>query len=115
MTYLSNNLKLDKWKRSLIFSLISSVIIFVTYINPPSDPRSAVAMFVYNFEFFFPMLGISFLAGLIALLYLIRFANDLKGHEIKYKKARVIITLVLLLPMLIHLIPLLVLILIPAD
>ncbi|MGM0579667.1 MAG: hypothetical protein ACQETL_03245 [Bacteroidota bacterium] len=115
MTYLSNNLKLYKWKKSLIFSLISSVIIFVTYINPPSEPKSAGGMFAYNFSFFFPMLVISFVAGLIAVLYLIRFVNDSKVHEIKYKKVRVIITLILLLPMLIHLIPLLVLILMPVD
>lgn len=113
MTYLSSSLKLDKWKRSLMFSSLSTIFIAITYKNPPLDPKSAGSMFEYNFSFFFPMLGISFFLGLIAIVNLIRFVRDLKDHEIKYKNSRIITTLVYLIPMLVHLIPLLILILMP--
>jgi len=83
-------------------------LISVTYLNPPKD-NSAGTMFSYNFEFFFPMLAISSLMGLMAVIYLFRFLNDLKNYEIKYKKLRIIATLLLLLPMFVHLIPLLIL------
>jgi len=115
MTYLSSSFKLDKWKWFLIFSALSTIFISITYINPPSDPKSAGSMFAYNFSFFFPIFGISFWFGLIAIVYLIRFVRDLKDHEIKYKKSRIITTIVLLIPMLVHLIPLLILLLIPVD
>ena len=83
--------------------------------NPPSDPGYAGDMFAYNFGFFFPMLGFSSIVGMIAIIYLIRFIRDLEDYEIKHKKLRIFIVSVLLFPMLIHLIPLLVLILMPVD
>jgi|TARA_R100000027_G_C2189386_1_gene76409 hypothetical protein len=115
MTYISIRLKLAKWKRAFIFSLISTVIIALNYINPPSDPRSAGAMFAYNFSFFLPMLGISLIAGFIAVVYLIQFVRDLKHYEIRHKSSRIITILVLLLPLITHLVHLLILIMMPLD
>lgn len=115
MTYLSNRIKIDKWKRSLVFSMISAVVIAVTYLRPPSDTNYAGAIFSYNIGFFFPMLAVSSIFGLIALIYLIRFVKDLKEYEIRYKRLRILSTSLLLLPLLIHLIPLLFFLLVPIN
>ena len=115
MTYLSNRLKIDRWKRSFISSVISAVVIAAIYQRPPSDPDYAGAMFSYNIAFFFPMVAVSSIFGLIAIVYLIRFLKDLKDYEIRYKRLRIISTFILLLPLLIHLIPLLFLFLVPIN
>ena len=64
---------MDEWNRSLVFSMISAVVIAVIYLRPPSDTDYAGAIFSYNIGFFFPMVAVSSIFGLIAIIYLIQF------------------------------------------
>ena len=110
MTYLSNRVKADRWKKSIIFSFISAAVIFFTYLRPPADPNYAGAMFEYNIGFFFPMLLLSAVLGLIAVINLFLFVRGLKDYEIRFKKLRIILTTVFLLPILLHVLILLLMI-----
>lgn len=102
MTYLSKRLKIGVWKKSFVLSLLSASTIGWTYLVSPNEQDSAGAVFSYNLSFFFPMLIVSSLLGIAAILYLIRFGRNLKDYEIKYRKQKVLATLLFLIPFLFH-------------
>ena len=103
MTYLSKRLKIGEWKKSLVLSFLSAFIIGLTYFVPPSVPRGAGAIFVYNLSFFLPMLFLSTILGIAATVYLIRFASNLKDYDVKYRKQRILATSLSLIPLTFHL------------
>lgn len=103
MTYLSNHIQEEKWKRSLIFSLLSAIIIGLTYFVSPEE-QDAGPVFAFNLAVFFPMLLTSTVLGIISMICLIRFTSNLADYEVKYLKQKVMATTVFLLPLIIHLI-----------
>ena len=103
MTYLSKRLKIGEWKKSFVLSILSAFIIGLTYFVPPSAPRSAGAMFVYNLSFILPMLFLSTILGIAATVYLIRFARNLKDYDVKYRKQRFLASSLFLMPLTFHL------------
>lgn len=102
MTYLSNHIQEEKWKRSLIFSLLSAIIIGLTYFVSPTE-QDAGPVFVFNLTVFLPMLLTATVLGIISLVYLIRFISNGADYEIKYVKQKVMATSLFLLPLIIHL------------
>ncbi len=105
MTYLALRNKIVEWKKALIWAVLSAIMILLTYSNPPKNVHSAGYMAHYNFSFFLPMLGLSMVFGLISTIALQKFTNDWKSYDISYKVWRIFTVTVFLLPLLIHLIP----------
>lgn len=102
MTYLSNRIKGGEWKRSLIFSVLSAIIIGATYFVSPTE-QDAGPVFAFNLTVFFPMLLTSTVLGIVSMVYLIRFTSNLADYEVRYVKQKVMATAVFLLPLIIHL------------
>ena len=102
MTYLSKRLKVGEWKKSFVLSFLSTSIIGLTYLVSPREPNYAGAMFSYNLSFFLPMLFLSTILGIAAIVYLIRFSRYLKEYEVKYRKQRILATILFLIPFLFH-------------
>ena len=94
--------QIDKYFRiSVISGLISTLLIVLTYIKQPEDPNYAGSVFAYNFTFFFPILFLAFISGLICLIYLIKHRKSRKRQSIKTEK-KWIIPLILLTPVGLH-------------
>jgi|GEM_PF-3654094 len=95
--------QIDKYFRiSIISGLISTVLIILTYIKRPEDPHFAGSVFAYNFSFFFPMLFLAFISGLISLIYLIKHRKWRKRQLDKTGKLKWLIPLILLIPVGLH-------------
>ena len=95
--------QIDKYLRiSLISGLISTFLIILTYIKQPKDPHFAGSVFAYNFSFFFPILFLAFISGLICLIYLIKHRKWRKRQLDKTGKLKWLIPLVLLIPVGLH-------------
>lgn len=107
MTYLSKRLKVGEWKKSFVLSFLSTFTIGLTYLVSPNEPIYAGAMFSYNLSFYLPVLFLSTILGIAAILYLIKFVTYLKEYEVKYRKIRILTTSLFLIPVSLHLISLL--------
>lgn len=94
--------QIDKLYRiSVISGLISTLLIVLIYIKQPEDPNYAGSVFAYNFTFFFPMLFLAFISGLICLIYLIKHRKSRKRQSNKTGKEW-IIPLLLMTPVGLH-------------
>jgi len=115
MTYLASRNKIDECKAALIWAVLSAIMIFLTYLNPPKDVHSAGYMAHYNFSFFFPMLGLSMVFGIISTIALLKFTNDLKSYDLSHKLWIILTVTVFLLPLLVHLISFVIILLISVQ
>ena len=88
---------------SIIFGILSFLLILITYFNPPENPHYAPHMFAYNFSFYFPMLSGSFIFGILSFIYLIRSRKENVWQGYKKIVYRYLIPIILLLPVTLHL------------
>ena len=95
--------QIDKFLRiSIISGLISTFLIILTYIKQPNDPNYAGSVFAYNFSFFFPILFLAIISGLICLIYFIKHRKWKKKHIDKIGRLNWLIPLILLIPVGFH-------------
>ena len=87
---------------SIVFGVISFLLILITYFNPPENPHYAPHMFAYNFSFYFPMLSGSFIFGILSFIYLMRSRKEKTWRGYKKVVYRYLIPIILLLPVTLH-------------
>jgi len=70
------NRKKKFWRKSIAFGIASAIAIVLTYIKRPVDINYAGSKFTYNLTFFFPLFLLSFILGIVSILYFIRYLRD---------------------------------------